>query len=626
MANLKLKKLDITEHYVKENFHNKCIYCGKLLKSSLPYNLKRHIIINHKNVAKKIGLMENNSKYMDTQEITISFSKNQFFKGCIQLLTENFLPFEIFNADGFKNVCECFMKPLNLHVNAENMHSKLDLVSLNIKNSIIHELKNKLFCLKIDIATRFNRSLLGINAQFIKNGNIKIRTLSMTEIYASDSENVSCMVLETLKQYDVDLSQIISVTCDNGANMIKATKLLEESLTEEQLDKVIENLDKNQLDDVLNDKTLYSDGFSIVCVRCAVHTMQLAINDLLKKSNIKEKIDFFRNIAKKMRTASNRLQLTTAKLKIPKIDVVTRWGSTFEMLEILVNQSDIITNLLKPHPHDYEKFKNSIGLLKNLASTLEILYKSTKLLQEENLTMCEFFKIWLNTECELENNNNDMAKCILKNLNQRKENLKENSALWGALYLDPSINFKNSPFFTSETKTIAKDFLIAIYRRLTTLKHSDSVPSTSSLPQQITSSSSQISPNTSNDELQFTPGSSKSTVNFAAIESKMALTDNCCREENLSINAELEKLENRQSRMSMTQNALEYWNNQKENELFGLAQTVLAVPATQVSVERAFSSLALVLSQKRTKLSADNLQKLLIVKLNQELLEDIELK
>lgn len=63
----------------------------------------------------------------------------------------------------------------------------------------------------------------------------------------------------------------------------------------------------------------------------------------------------------------------------------------------------------------------------------------------------------------------------------------------------------------------------------------------------------------------------------------------------------------------------EYWECQKiiYPYLFKLFKVIQCVPATQVSVERSFSALKLVLSDLRSNLSAENLEKLMFVKINQ---------
>nr|XP_049467036.1 uncharacterized protein LOC125908363 [Anopheles coluzzii] len=68
-----------------------------------------------------------------------------------------------------------------------------------------------------------------------------------------------------------------------------------------------------------------------------------------------------------------------------------------------------------------------------------------------------------------------------------------------------------------------------------------------------------------------------------------------------------------------------HWLSRKTThpELFEVATLLLAVPSNQVSVERAFSALALILSDKRTKMNDENLENILLIKLNRKLFEKI---
>lgn len=68
-----------------------------------------------------------------------------------------------------------------------------------------------------------------------------------------------------------------------------------------------------------------------------------------------------------------------------------------------------------------------------------------------------------------------------------------------------------------------------------------------------------------------------------------------------------------------------HWLARKHShpELFEVAMVILSAPSSQVSVERAFSALALVLSDLRTSLSDDALQDILMIKLNKDIFERI---
>lgn len=70
---------------------------------------------------------------------------------------------------------------------------------------------------------------------------------------------------------------------------------------------------------------------------------------------------------------------------------------------------------------------------------------------------------------------------------------------------------------------------------------------------------------------------------------------------------------------------LKYWESQKITSpiLYRLAMVVLMAPSTQVSVERAFSGLKLILTDYRMRLTENSVENLLVLKLNLDLLEKV---
>lgn len=68
-----------------------------------------------------------------------------------------------------------------------------------------------------------------------------------------------------------------------------------------------------------------------------------------------------------------------------------------------------------------------------------------------------------------------------------------------------------------------------------------------------------------------------------------------------------------------------HWLARKHShpELFEVAMVVLSGPSSQISVERAFSALALILSDLRTGMSDEALQNVLLIKLNKDIFEKI---
>lgn len=74
-------------------------------------------------------------------------------------------------------------------------------------------------------------------------------------------------------------------------------------------------------------------------------------------------------------------------------------------------------------------------------------------------------------------------------------------------------------------------------------------------------------------------------------------------------------------RQNHSYNLWHHWLSRKTThpELYAVAMVVLATPSNQVSVERAFSALGLILSNRRTQLAEDTLTNILLVKLNKAL-------
>lgn len=83
-----------------------------------------------------------------------------------------------------------------------------------------------------------------------------------------------------------------------------------------------------------------------------------------------------------------------------------------------------------------------------------------------------------------------------------------------------------------------------------------------------------------------------------------------------------------QERVHSKTDILEFWKLKQysEPELYKIVEVVLAVPATQVSVERSFSALALILTKHRSTMSAENLNDLLIIRLNNDLLNKVTIE
>lgn len=81
-------------------------------------------------------------------------------------------------------------------------------------------------------------------------------------------------------------------------------------------------------------------------------------------------------------------------------------------------------------------------------------------------------------------------------------------------------------------------------------------------------------------------------------------------------------------RQNMDTNVLKHWEimKEKDKEIYELAMIALAAPASQVSVERSFSCLPLVVSPKRTRLGSDLITAVCMIRINSHFMANIYLR
>lgn len=112
-------------------------------------------------------------------------------------------------------------------INSQTVSSEVHDVAQNVRQLISEKLKNKLVCLKFDSATRHERRILGLVCQTITNGKIEIFTLSMLEVKNRQTiGNLKEHILEVLKTYNINTTNIYACTVDNGKNMLGCVRKL----------------------------------------------------------------------------------------------------------------------------------------------------------------------------------------------------------------------------------------------------------------------------------------------------------------------------------------------------------------------------------------------------------------
>ncbi|XP_075147830.1 uncharacterized protein LOC142221864 [Haematobia irritans] len=189
-----------------------------------------------------------------------------------------------------------------------------------------------------------------------------------------------------------------------------------------------------------------------------------------------------------------------------------------------------------------------------------------------------------------------LCSLLIEAVNKRNYMLFDNDLFVTAIFLDPRIKVSLS----AEHITRAKNCICQLNTRISSLKGNDSTISTSSTENLSTTSGSTSVLSTTEDALEAY------LKNFDKPSCSQAIITN--------IESDLVIYE-RQCRIGISENIIEFWKREK-NSLTTIAYIVLAIPCTQVSVERLFSSLKYILADQRNKLTSTSLEHILLTRVN----------
>lgn len=261
-------------------------------------------------------------------------------------------------------------------------------------------------------------------------------------------------------------------------------------------------------------------------------------------------------------------------------------------------------------------------ILKELGTILQIPYKATEKLQLRSLTLSDTFGIFKKMELILTDQNvlrkfkTNFAKCLLNSLTSRSETIFHNPAMACALYLDP--RFRREITKNEEKTNATIDMLVNLFKRIQVIKGpSVSVAIPEATPNNSGASNCDIDFDNPAilqnylDDLNFSSGSAP--LPYQPFDSLPQLSNN------IDIRLILETFQ--PEKILATESVVSFWESKKNDEksLYELATVIFAIPPTEVQIERDFSKLDYIFTQRRSRLSADILEKILFMHLNKDL-------
>ena len=224
---------------------------------------------------------------------------------------------------------------------------------------------------------------------------------------------------------------------------------------------------------------------------------------------------------------------------------------------------------------------------------------ATLQLQEKNLTPGDFFRLWYQCKSKLDKVDSAFASSLSQAIRKREKELFENKAFLCSMYLDPRFNVMLSP----EEREIAIINLTNLHRKLYSpkLNYNEEGERTA-----ITQESSICTTGNDCDDLENM---------LVRAEKDKAIES---RPQSSNISSTIREFITSNKRIDKDSDLILWWKSARlqNPELYKFAEIVHATPVTQVSVERLFSTLKVILSPQRNSLAPQSLENILIVNAN----------
>lgn len=242
--------------------------------------------------------------------------------------------------------------------------------------------------------------------------------------------------------------------------------------------------------------------------------------------------------------------------------------------------------------------------IENIVTILGPFNKYSKKLQSETVTLSDLYGYWMLLRIKISKKDDELSKQLLIEMNGiYHKTLTENPAVIGAVYLDP--RYQRG---LGVKKSLAVTFLSDLYEKIIRVETDDDVATAVE-----TNDSGKNNGDGSYDELD-------EYLNACDLAYGTTPTnDSSAPNEREKITKILNDFNNKE--LPLTASVLDYWKKHQYTypELYKLASVIMAIPPTQTTVERIFSALALVLTSHRTRLGDQNLENILLVRLNYDL-------
>ena len=575
------------------------------------YSENYNMIVSNKYIA-QFSLVDflksgDKSKTNLVRTFSSSVTYKQVEHNLIKLFTVHGRPINMIEDQSFIFFLQPFFDAVNLVVNRKKIKQLIHNRALEEKNELKEIIKNQLLCLK------FDRKFLSVNLQFSKKGVIILKYMKTIKLdFKSTQFNLHAEILRVLREYEISLSQVISITVDNGRNMVGSCNLLrslqnDKNVTsnEENMIEYSENDDFQSSDESnflnMNDENACMQSLvnlreesqvELLILRCFAHTMQLGI---IKFADEKLNI-IISDIKKANKTlrSSEFIHLIKELEVAPKNDNETRWFSKFLLLESFLRNKDFIR---KYETSDYNLFVTETRWkqIREAYEALRIPFSLHKKMQSVDFKLSDFMLHYdhLMTQLKLLKNN-QFADNLQAQISVRCDPLLKTQIYLVCSFLDPRLKNK----FQDKDQVYFR-FINSFFEKYKNFLISE-VENTDQ-NEKLHESTSILSSETTLEEF-FAQNYTQQDKNLE----KKTLLEEYTRYIETPIS-------------NLNTDPMQYWhvNSAIYPILSKISMALLSIPGTQVSVERVFSSLSYICNKQRSRIGELLLDDILFLRINE---------
>ncbi|XP_073701142.1 E3 SUMO-protein ligase ZBED1-like [Garra rufa] len=591
--------------------HAICKLCNARVKySGNTTNLRSHVARHHNNVA-----LQANEKRVDPGQRTIqevNFSKlpatstrtTKITQSVLSFICKDMRPLSVVENEGFRNMLTTleprYTIPSRQHITDIALPKLYGQVKATVLDSLSSAERVALTC---DAWTsRATESYVTLTAHHIDDQwNLKSHVLQTRAMRDSHTgEHIAALLTEAVTEWGLNGKDPVVVT-DNASNMTVAARLA-----------------------------------GLTHIQCFAHSLNLASQRALKIQSVARLLGRIRRVTaffRRSTLASEQLKQKQRLLQLPShrliTDVITRWNSSYEMIErFLEQQPAICAALLSAEVRRSEKdiftlSESDITCAEEVLRALKPMKDATLVMSEESMPTLSLIaplhtKLVMGAEENPDDTQTvkDIKAAIAQDLGKR---YSERETLYMASAVDP--RFKDLPFLSeaeaSEIYSKLTNAVVAVIKKQQNLQE-DTDKQGQNVPEEADHPPFEDSPASIPVPPLKRPRTSCALADL--LGATYATADNTAPKSADDAAAEIKKFKD-ETPLPLTGNPLSWWRDHEHEypQLFRVAKCFLCIPGTSVSAERVFSSAGDIVNAQRSVLKAGHVDQLVFLHKNLEI-------